>query len=159
MKWKHRKISSLLLRVVICFLLIGSGPGGMVLCIGADGQAELKPAYHHENHNQKHGYLHGCSQLPREDEIHTEHENGQSYDQVLSEHKHYQTCEDISVFAGYVEAASPPANHLKPITHSDIVIISDIALAVETAQEVLRWYPLGGANPSLPSLRTVILLT
>ena len=158
MKWKHRKISSLLLRVVICFLLIGSGPGGMVLCIGADGHAELKPTFHSKEHHSHQSCSQCCCHHHGEQDFHTGENHDSTRNKVQPDNKHDKSCVDIAVFDGYAEVA-PPSDQIKPITHHVMVIISDIALGIEATEETLPSHPPGDTNPSLPSLRTVILLT
>lgn len=158
MNWKHKKISSLLLRVVLCFFLIGSGPGGIVLCIGPNGHTELKPAFHQKDRHSNH-YCSQCScHHHREQGFHTDENHDSTRHKVQPDNKHNKNCVDIAVFVGYAEVA-PPSDQIKPITQHVMVIIFDIALGIEAAEEILSSHPPGETNPSLPSLRTVILLT
>ncbi|MFC1783669.1 hypothetical protein ACFL02_08805 [Planctomycetota bacterium] len=158
MKWKHRKISLLLLRVVICFLLIGSGPGGMVLCIGADGHAELKPTFHSKEHHSHQSHSQCCCHHHQKQNIQPDENHNSTRNQMQPDNKYNMSCVDISVFDGYAEV-TPPTDQIKPITHHAIVIIFDIALGIEAAEEILPSHPPGEIKPSLLSLRTVILLT
>ena len=158
MKRNLGKMGTQILVALMSVTLVISGPGGVVLCIGADGHAELKPAYHEKTRQKDHNRCQCCSHHHRQQELHSEQQGGISGDKVQPEHNRLQGCTDLVVFESYAEVGSDNYQ-TGPIIVGAVANIVDIFFSVENTEDITPWHPPDEKNPSLPSLQTVILLT
>jgi len=151
-----QKFGSHSIRIAICFLLLVSNSQGMVLCIGADGKAELKPALHHKKENSQ-TCSHTCGlHRPTHDNSNSSKED--STTKLTTVSSNFQSCTDIPFAVGNVDTNSISLSMQVTawITPDSINDITDCLSPVE-----IKFTHQFSDFPDTPlgMLRTVILLT
>ena len=157
MRLSLHRFGSLAIRIAICLLLLVSNAQGMVLCIGADGKAELKPAIHHHK-DKSHTCSHTCGlHHPIHDNSKSQKENSTTT-KIKSLSSSVQHCTDIPLTVGCIDTNSH--NLSMPITAwvtpDSTYHNADCLTRIEI--KFTRLFSDFSDN-SLGILRTVILLT
>ena len=142
--------------MAICFLLLVSNSQGMVLCIGADGQAKLKPAlHHHTNNSQNCSHAHGLH-LPTHDYSRAQTEDT-TKTRLKSVSSSMQHCRDIPLADGCIDTNSinPSMQVMAWITPESIYYNID-CLSYTEIKFTHQFSDFPNTPPGI--LRTVILL-
>jgi hypothetical protein len=134
------------LRVLICLLLLGNVPNGLVLCFGADGHVELELASHNKCVETDHQSSVKHSEFPGIEELH-------------QDHKHCQPCADIPILNTFTRGLPVPHQRLGTISLTVSVLVSDTFFETGLCEYTNFCLTPNIKNPQLKSLRSVILLT
>jgi hypothetical protein len=134
------------LRVLICLLLLGNVPNGLVLCFGADGHVELELASHKKCVGADHQSSVKHSESPGVEELH-------------QDHKHCQPCADIPILNTFTRGFPVPHQRLGTISLAVAVFIPDSSLETDISGLPVFYLKPNLKSPHLKSLRSVILLT
>ncbi|MCP4708042.1 MAG: hypothetical protein GY869_05420 [Planctomycetes bacterium] len=144
-------------RILICLLLLTSNSGGMVLCVDALGQVDVKPAIHHKHHHGNAGGSHCLAHTHHHGSRKTVNKN-QPDNKIKLATGAAKYCNDISIFLAQIDSKPiqtvmvfVPVGHIETINN---VIASSADNEINTSCQFSEF-----PNPPLGMLRTVILLT
>ena len=107
MRFEKKTVTSILLVLLIYAFIVGNTSGDLVLCIGANGRAALRPVIHKHSHNHTHIEHNVPSSTVRQHDGHLQS-------------PYIKTCSDIPIFIGPTDNRLP----LKPVKPNPVTLVS-----------------------------------